>query len=250
MPNITPTHVRLVMSTVAIGAPLKGGEFTFTIFAEDGMQLRNATNNAEGLIDFPDVMINTPGIHHLTVRETQGPTNYWELDTRIWPIKITATLDMDDRLHAVVVYPEGPPIFVNRFRSTTCGNIQFPDLIFTAPGVYRYTLRELTPSGEGWTTDDRDFDVVITVVSDGHGNLIATIDYPDGFPQFINTYAAVAVRVTINACKIAIGAPLPAGRFEFGLFNEAGQLISTTTNGPADETFLTPPDNGDDDDDR
>ena len=237
MPAVPPIHLTLTMSTIAIGAPMRGDEFGFTIFAEDGTEVSHARNNRDGLIIFHNVMIDTPGLHHFTVREVQGPVNYWDLDTRVWPIEIQATLE-DDRLHAIVIYPEGVPVFQNIHRSTTCGRIEFPDLIFTAPGTYRFTLRELTPSGDGWTTDGRDFEVIVTVIDDGLGHLIATIEYPDEFPQFVNTYAAVAVRVRINACKIAIGAPLPAGRFEFGLFDAAGTLIFTTTNGPADETII------------
>ena len=248
MPNVPPMHITLRMSTIAIGAPLRGDEFAFGIFAEDGAELYTARNDSTGHIVFHNVRFDYPGTFQYTARVTQGPTNYWVLDPRVWHIEICVTQDADDRLYAVVRYPEGVPLFMNTYRDTTCGRIEFPELIFTAPGVHRYTLRELTPSGEGWITDDREIDVIVTVVDDGHGNLVATVEYPDEFPTFVNTYAAVAVRVKINACKTAIGAPLPAGRFEFGLFNEAGVLISTTRNGPADETFTNPP--GDDDDDN
>ena len=37
-------------------------------------------------------------------------------------------------------------------------------------------------------------------------------------------------RMIISACKTAIGAPLPPGRFEFGLFDEDGKLVGTATN--------------------
>jgi hypothetical protein len=95
----------------------------------------------------------------------------------------------------------------------------------------------MTPSGGGWTTDPAIIRVVVNVIDDGNGNLVATISYPDGFPSFTNTYTAGPARVTISGCKRAIGAPLPAERFTFGLFDQDGVLIDTTTNAPADETF-------------
>ena len=65
-------------------------------------------------------------------------------------------------------------------------NINFPALEFTAPGVYSYTIKELTPSNRQWETDSRVYRVIITVTDNGEGLLVASLDYPDGFPKFVN----------------------------------------------------------------
>ena len=67
-------------------------------------------------------------------------------------------------------------------------NIIFPALTFTSPGVYSYTIRELTGSDERWETDNRVYRAVVTVSVKEDGTLTATVDYPDGFPRFINIY--------------------------------------------------------------
>jgi uncharacterized repeat protein (TIGR01451 family)/pilin isopeptide linkage protein len=237
-------EVVLLMSKIGIAAPLTGGEFTFGLF-EQGSQspLETATNNANGLVTFAPLHFTHIGEFRYTIREISAPPG-WEVDVTEWPVTINVT-NVQGVLTAVVTYPNGVPVFVNKKTSDTCGLFQFPDLTFDAPGVYEFTLRELTPSGGGWITDDRVIRLVVTVVDDGHGNLIATIEYPDGFPSFTNTYHTAPTRIIISGCKIAIGAPLPAGKFEFGLFNSEGELIAKVTNGPADETD---PDDTDDDD--
>ena len=67
-------------------------------------------------------------------------------------------------------------------------NIDFPALTFTSPGVYAYTMKEITHSDGEWKTDNRVYRVVITVIDNGDGILVAHLDYPDGWPNFVNMY--------------------------------------------------------------
>ena len=239
MPVAPPVDVRLVMSRVAVGVPMYQDERShYGIFNQAGAELYSAINEPNGRIIFPDVRFTNPGMHHYTIRETFTPAG-WDPDTRIWPVHIDVTHHIDDdgteRLLAMVNYPEGVPLFISVRPCTTCGSIAFPELTFDAPGVYEYTMKEETPSGDGWITDDKVIRVTIIVEDDGHGHLVALIQYPDGFPEFTNTYTVTPARIKITGCKYAIGAPLPAGKFTFGLYDEAGNLVATTTNGPADE---------------
>jgi len=226
----------LLMSKIAVGAPLVGGEFTFGIFEHGHSDpLYTATNDSKGLIKFTDVQFSATGEYNYTVKEIDAPQD-WDADTAEWRIKIVVT-NVQGNLVATVTYPDGVPIFVNKHESATCGAFQFPDLTFDEPGTYEYTLRELTESGDGWTTDDKVIKVIVTVIDDGHGNFVATVEYPDGFPSFTNVYNVTPTRIIISGCKIAIGAPLPVGRFEFGLFDSEGNEIARVTNGAADETI-------------
>ena len=66
--------------------------------------------------------------------------------------------------------------------------ITFPKLKFDKPGVYRYTIRELTPSDRNWRTDKRVYRVVVTVKYGEDGKLVVSLSYPNGFPRFVNRY--------------------------------------------------------------
>jgi len=228
-------NVTLLMSKIAVGAAQAAGEFEFGIFEQGGITpLYTATNDNEGLITFSGINFTADGEYHYIVKEIDAPDD-WETDDSEWPICIVVT-NVQGNLVATVEYPNGVPTFVNKLRGATCGAFQFPDLTYSEPGIYKYAIKELTPSGDGWTTDDRVIRLIASVVDDGHGNLIATLKYPDGFPSFTNVYKLEPARIVISGCKIAIGAPLPAGRFEFGLFDSERNLIAKVTNGAADET--------------
>ena len=69
-----------------------------------------------------------------------------------------------------------------------CENITFPAITFSSPGVYSYTIKELTPSDDYWETDNRNYRAIVTVTDSGDGTLVADLDYPDGFPEFENKH--------------------------------------------------------------
>jgi len=66
-------------------------------------------------------------------------------------------------------------------------NVIFPPLYFDKPGVYHFTMKELTPSGYCWKTDRRVYRVTVTVEV-CKGRLRAHVAYPDGNPCFCNVY--------------------------------------------------------------
>jgi len=236
MPNLdrTPIDVIMIMSIVAKGAPLTAGLFTVGILDDSGAELHSATNEASGLVTFPAVRFSDIGVFNHTAKIISSSAD-WDIDPTEWPIHIEV-IESNDVLHATVTYPNGAPMFVNTAHGAVCkGPFEFPELIFNTPGTYEYTLEELSPSGDGWITDDKVVTIIVTVVDDGHGHLVATVGYPDGLPTFTNTYHSNPARVVISGCKIAIGAPLPAGKFVFGLFDKDGKLISSVTNGSLDE---------------
>jgi uncharacterized repeat protein (TIGR01451 family)/pilin isopeptide linkage protein len=219
----------------AIGAELEGGEFEFGLYDADGELVATATNGADGLVSFDDVKIAVPGEYDCTIREITAKAG-WTADTTEYP----AHIFVGDDGKAIVTYPDGySPVFKNTAESETCGLIEFPELTFDAPGDYEFDLAELTPSGGGWTTDDTTYRVIAHVVEDSSGNLVATLEYPAGYPRFVNIYGKTA-KIVLSACKIAVGAALTGGEFEFGLFdvNDAtGDPVTTATNGPAEATL-------------
>ncbi len=70
------------------------------------------------------------------------------------------------------------------------GNVAFPHLLFTEPGIYTYELCELNDGQEGVTYDERVYVVTVKVTDDGLGHLSAEVsmDAADGALTFTNTY--------------------------------------------------------------
>ena len=66
-------------------------------------------------------------------------------------------------------------------------NVVFPPIYFYEPGVYEFTIRELSPSRRCWSTDRTVYRAVVTV-EELNGKLKARVDYPDGNPCFCNVY--------------------------------------------------------------
>ena len=70
------------------------------------------------------------------------------------------------------------------------GRIVFPQIFFTQIGTFHYTIRELTPDGNGWTTDRTVFPVTIAIINDGMGHFVADVSFPNGAPLFRNVFSA------------------------------------------------------------
>lgn len=115
------------------------------------------------------------------------------------------------------------------------GNINFPALTFTEPGTFHFTLREITPARGGWTADTSVFPAIITVIDNGEGQLIATVDYPYGPPSFTSTHTQpqpqpAPATVTLRATKRVCGACLRAGCFAFGLYDQCCNEVGRASN--------------------
>ena len=104
-------------------------------------------------------------------------------------------------------------------------NIIFPEIAFTTPGVYVYTIKELTTSDENWETDPRVYRAVVTVTDNGTGELEANVDYPDGFPVFINMYRQP--EPPSKVCKCFYKLPFPMFLFAPPQKPEFMELIET-----------------------
>ena len=214
----------------ATGAQLAAGLFEFGLFDDLGDLIDTTVNDGFGNIAFPPLVFDTVGTYNFTIRELTEDENGWVTDTTVFPAVVTVTI-VNEEISATVDYPNGEPLFSDSFEPEECGLIEFPALTFTETGVYEFTFRELTPSGGGWITDGRNYRVIITV-TDENGALVASLEYPDGFPVFENRYEPTQVSVIISGNKVAIGADLICGMFEFGLFDSENNLIATTVNGP------------------
>ena len=83
------------------------------------------------------------------------------------------------------------------------GQIKFNPIEFTQTGTHYYRVIETSENGEGWITDNRRFDVIVTVTEENN-QLSATVEYPDGqIPNFNNVFNGNAnLSNTIQFSKI------------------------------------------------
>lgn len=78
---------------------------------------------------------------------------------------------------------------VYQAKNDAAGSVAFPALTFAEPGTYVYTISEVNDKQANVTYDTATCTVVVNVVDDGQGNLVATVAYDDGAaPTFKNSY--------------------------------------------------------------
>lgn len=124
--------------------------------------------------------------------------------------------------------------------------IHFSPIEFTEPGIYTYSVAEVTPEAAdglgGIDYDTSVYNVTVAVEDNGEGQLIAKVDgvrtatYEMG--TFTNTYDTVPASVAFYGKKslIGTGRTLQAGDFSFVLRDSKGDEIEIVSNG-ADGTF-------------
>ena len=78
---------------------------------------------------------------------------------------------------------------VYQAKNDAAGSVAFPALTFAEPGTYVYTISEVNDKQANVTYDTATYRVVVNVVDDGQGNLVATVAYDEGAaPTFKNSY--------------------------------------------------------------
>lgn len=78
---------------------------------------------------------------------------------------------------------------VYQAKNDAAGSVAFPALTFAEPGTYVYTISEVNDKQANVTYDVATYNVVVNVVDDGQGNLVATVAYDEGAaPTFKNSY--------------------------------------------------------------
>ena len=276
-----PVNVYFTAKLETEGAPIPDGRFTFQLDDLEHDLHAEASNDANGDIVFPGVLLTKGGMYDFIVRQLQLDGNGWTTDVSTFRINFFAT---DHGNGSVLTlgepqYPDGLPVFYNvysiaptdvtvtalltvegaplpdgRFefglygennellssarsddlissaRNDQNGDITFPDVTLDAEGTYHFFVRQLTPSDSEWTTDATTYPVDFNASDDGAGALQIIASYPNGQPIFNNVYSIAPTDTTVTAIVTVTGAQLPNGRFEFGLYNEDDELISSARN--------------------
>ena len=124
------------------------------------------------------------------------------------------------------------------------GYIDFSAITYSQAGTHTYRVVETSLSGEGWTVDDAEYLVEVTVTY-AHGGFAVVVTYPGNEPPVFDNYYAVEgdgdgdgdgdVDVNLEAMKYGknvTGADieLTDGQFAFAVYDEDGVEVATGTN--------------------
>lgn len=128
---------------------------------------------------------------------------------------------------------------VRTARNAADGSVTFDAIEYSAPGAYTYTIAEAAGAAGGVTYDGRRHEVKVTVVDNGTGALVATVEYADE-ATFVNTYKALPADVAIVAKKVLKGTTLTKGQFTFvlkGTVNDEPIELSATNDADGNVAF-------------
>lgn len=128
---------------------------------------------------------------------------------------------------------------VRTARNAADGSVTFDAIEYSAPGAYTYTIAEAAGAAGGVTYDGRRHEVKVTVVDNGTGALVATVEYADE-ATFVNTYKALPADVAIAAKKVLKGTTLTKGQFTFvlkGTVNDEPIELSATNDADGNVAF-------------
>jgi pilin isopeptide linkage protein len=211
---------------IGTGKTVDDGEFHFDLVDGDGKKVGEMSNDANSTIVFPPLELPEGDYHFQIVAPPNG--NGWTFDVPNLPVNVHVTDNGDGTSTANVTYPNGDTfhqtykplqpahatvrtrkgvygatLLADEFtfvlegddgsqyataKNDACGNVTFPRLTFTMPGVYHYTIRELCVSTDLWRCDSSTFGVTITVTDNGQGELTASVRYDDGSVQMFKNY--------------------------------------------------------------
>ncbi|MBC5787252.1 Spy0128 family protein [Clostridium facile] len=145
------------------GRAQKAGEFTFELTSKDNAPMpekATAQNNVDGKFTFGSIQFTHQGEYHYTITEKAGTDSHIGYDTSSFDVTIKVT-DVDGKLQAEVVYPDGGVVFNNTY--TPDEVIVGPDGTVTAIGGTK-TVTALE-AGNSYTIKGREFEFTLTPVT-------------------------------------------------------------------------------------
>ena len=195
------------------GQDLRNGQFKFELVDSEDNVVETVTNNALGQIIFSEITYDEIGEHTYTVREVEGVQGGVTYDTSEFEVKVTVTDNGEGQLVAKMNLVDGAIEFHNTYvakadsvviegtkvlkghdlaagqfefelidekdeviqtvTNNVDGQIIFDEITYDEVGIYTYLVREVIGSDEDIIYDESVYKVVVTVIDDGEGNLVA-----------------------------------------------------------------------------
>ncbi len=137
-------------------------------------------------------------------------------------------------------FSEGNEIPVATAFNDAEGNITFPEINLSKPGVFVYHVKEIIPQDKipGMVYDTKTIPVDVEVIRTGE-ELISDVHYPeDG--SFVNHYEPQPVTVSLEANKQFQGGTLKNGMFQFRLLNGNNESVETVSNNATGKIHFSP----------
>lgn len=239
--------------TAAASAP-RTKEFVYTV-TESG-SVAGVANDASSKTITVTVADNGDGSLSASKSTAGDPTDFTFVNTyKVTPqessltgdgnFSVTKTLDgrpmnEGEFEFALASQAEGMPEVLTATNDAD-GNVAFPAIAFSQPGIYKFTLAEVDGDLGGVTYDTTVYDVTATAADDGDGTMTVTWAVSeDGEPiegtdvSFVNEYEAAGTSIAFNAAKVLSGRELKEGEFTFELRDGEGNVLQTVKNGALD----------------
>ena len=247
------------------GRALEADQFSFELVDDaTGEVIDTATNNESGAIQFTTIKFDqtifdkasgdeaAPADETPTIVEKSAPVD----DSVVTDDAVAAAVPAIDEPEATeveVTEPEATEveaddvIVIDELQGeveaesniiddivTAIANFFAPTIAKAAEGdartaTFNYTIREVNDGAAGYTYDEHEIKVTVTVVDNGDGTLTATASY-DGETTFTNTYKAEGEVQFENISKTVEGKELEEGQFNFQLTDVDNNVIETVSN--------------------
>ncbi|MGW9909250.1 pilin isopeptide linkage protein/LPXTG-motif cell wall-anchored protein [Streptococcus sp. 151470009-6] len=259
------TSATITATKVLNGKALEAGKYEFELKEGDKV-IGTATNAADGTVTFEDIKYAAAGNHTYTITEKAGSEKGVTYDTAKHEVKVAVTDNGAGQLVATVT--DNNPTFTNTYKAATTsatitakkvldgkaleadkyefelkegdevvataknaadGTVTFKDIEYKEAGDHTYTITEKAGSEAGVTYSTESHTVKVTVVDNGQGQLVATVENADAERVFTNTYKAASTSATIKAKKVLNGKELVADAYTFEL-KEKDAVVATAKN--------------------
>ena len=223
----------------------EAGEHTYTITEKSGTEA-GVTYSTESYTVKVNVVDNGQGQLVATVENPDAErvfTNTYKAASTSATIKAKKVLIGKDLVADAYTFElketvKDKDVVVATAKNTVSGEVVFK-VDYTEAGEHTYTITEKAGTEAGVTYSTESYTVKVTVVDNGQGQLVATVENPNAERVFTNIYTApvpTATSATLEFTKELTGRALVDGEFQFELY-EGTKLVDTKTNQAGKVTF-------------
>ena len=168
-------------------------------------------------------------------------STYKELEEGQFTFTLTAS-DNNAMAEIPNPMPEGAEDGVATASNAADGSVDFGDMVFQFVGDYTYTVTEVNDGKPGYTYDDTEYTVTVSVTDNADGTLSAEVSYDPEEAAFKNTYKSEKTTLDeLDGWKQLTGKPLDQGEFKFEISAEKAEMLRGGDITDEDGKVLTAP---------